>query len=73
MSDIYKIVRYTFQKPSQIVKRGLTLEQAQEHCNDPSTASDGWFDGYEMENRRPLKMSILKSCLDYNLKEKRRY
>ncbi len=41
------------------VKSGLTLEEAQAHCNDPETSSrtatDGegdvgpWFDGYEEE------------------------
>lgn len=33
-----------------IQKEGLTLEEAQEHCNDPSTREEGvWFDGYTEE------------------------
>ena len=27
----------------------LTLEEAQEHCRDPKTSGDGWFDGYTEE------------------------
>lgn len=38
-----------------IVKTGLTLEEAQEHCNDPATSGHDengnvvWFDGYDKE------------------------
>ncbi len=47
--------------PTRTIKRGLTLEQAQEHCNDKETSSStctnyhglirtknkgSWFDGY---------------------------
>ncbi len=36
----YKIVR-VYQKDGQrdVIKRGLTLEEAQEHCEDPETSS----------------------------------
>jgi len=62
----YRIVRF-FKKgqPSRrIIKRGLTLEEAQEHCRDPETSSStckksvgtrrtasvgDWFDGYEKD------------------------
>lgn len=38
-----------------VVKTGLTLEEAQAHCNDPSTSGRDesgnvvWFDGYDKE------------------------
>jgi len=43
---MYKIIRFTFNKPNKIIKQGLTLEEAQEHCSDPSTKGKDWFDGY---------------------------
>lgn len=62
----YRIIRH-FQNPdirNRIVDRGLTLDEAQEHCRDPETSSSTatssraksrtrelgpWFDGYEEE------------------------
>jgi len=44
---LYNIVRFKFKGRSRIIKRGLTLEEAQEHCRNPETSGDGWFDGYE--------------------------
>ena len=43
----YKIIRF-FQdeRESQTIKKGLTLEEAQEHCNDTKTEGIDWFDGY---------------------------
>ena len=51
MSQKYKIVRmWHDHNYPKIIKRGLTLEQAQAHCKDPSTREAGvWFDGYEEE------------------------
>ena len=50
---MYKIVRYYIpridgsNRPNKTIKRGLTLEEAQEHCRDPKTAREGvYFDGY---------------------------
>ncbi len=64
----YKIIRMFFQDqrfgPRKVIKRGLTLAQAQAHCRDPETSSSTctkaegkartkkygpWFDGYEKE------------------------
>jgi hypothetical protein len=60
----YKITRFYANGNSETVTKGLTLEQAQEHCNDPETSSrtalgeraaqrtaqhGAWFDGYGVE------------------------
>jgi hypothetical protein len=62
----YKIVRFYRDDDDlnrSVIVSGLTLEQAQAHCNDPETSSDtatssealartrahgAWFDGYEV-------------------------
>lgn len=59
---MYKIVRHYFRDSRRrTIKAGLTLEQAQRHCQDPETSSSTcrrsrnrrrtklygpWFDGY---------------------------
>lgn len=48
--SIIRIYHPSLNKPSRIIKRGLTLEEAQDHCSDPSTATDKWFDGFEKED-----------------------
>jgi hypothetical protein len=60
----YKIVRHFFKGGKRVVKRGLTLAQAQRHCSSPETSSrtatssaarkrtrkyGAWFDGYDKE------------------------
>lgn len=63
----YHIIRFFAEDPAQnrtIIKTGLTLEEAQEHCNDPESSSSTctnaeglrrtelygpWFDGYDLE------------------------
>ena len=60
----YKIERLYFYGGSRTIKRGLTLEEAQEHCSDPETSSSTcqsskgkkrtkvrgpWFDSYSEE------------------------
>ena len=59
---VYKIVRLFENSGRQTVKTGLTLSEAQSHCQDPETSSrtatgatamrrtanrGAWFDGYE--------------------------
>lgn len=49
----YSIIRFYaphLNKGNRVMKRGLTLEQAQAHCKDPDTRKAGeWFDGYDAE------------------------
>ena len=60
----YKIVRNYFKGGYRVVKKGLTLEEAQEHCRNPETSSrtatskaavvrtknrGPWFDSYDKE------------------------
>ena len=62
----YKIIRMYANPghPSRTIRRGLTLAQAQAHCEDPETSSTtarssaakartrrlgAWFDGYDLE------------------------
>jgi hypothetical protein len=50
-NDTYRIVRfYSDDRPREVIEERVTLEQAKEHCNDPDTQSDWWFDGYEKED-----------------------
>ena len=62
MQDTYKILRY-FSTPGRVAKvrkRGLSIDQARRHCNDPVTSSltankgrggstCDWFDGFTKE------------------------
>ena len=55
----YKITRFWFEdKPSKVIERGLTLEEAQEHCSREDTHCNSehtkdtnkwFFDGYDEE------------------------
>jgi hypothetical protein len=47
----YMIIRHKFNDNNSIIKKGLTLEQAQEHCQREDTHGEGWFDGYMEENK----------------------
>jgi hypothetical protein len=48
----YKIVRfYRDGRNRRTIQKGLTLEQAQAHCEREDTAGEGWFDGYTEDNK----------------------
>lgn len=42
----YTIVRFHKEKEREVIKEEVTLEEAQEHCQDPSTSGEDWFDGF---------------------------
>jgi hypothetical protein len=46
----YKIVRF-FQdnRDTEIIAEGLSLAEAQAHCQRDDTQGEGWFDGYIKE------------------------
>lgn len=48
MDELYDIVRFYADdnKPSEVIERGVSLEEAQLHCKRIDTHGDGWFDGY---------------------------
>ena len=52
-AETYRVVRFhrDLNQDRQVIKKGLTREEAQAHCTDPSSqAPDGsWFDGFEKE------------------------
>jgi len=50
MNKTYRIIRFRFNGNNKVIKTGLTLEQAQAHCEKPETSGDGWFDGYNVES-----------------------
>ncbi len=55
----YKVIRFcrdsNHPDNHKVIKEGLTLEEAQDHCHDESTKGYNdameleWFDGYEAE------------------------
>lgn len=47
--ETYKIVRHRFNDNNEVVRTGLTLDEAQTHCRRDDTHGDGWFDGYTEE------------------------
>jgi len=63
----FRVVRFYFRGGRRTVRRGLTEEQAQRHCQDPESSSETatgsdarrrtrrmgpWFDGYTDRGRR---------------------
>lgn len=62
--ETYNIIRFFKHGGREVIKKGLTLEEAQEHCSDDETSSTTatseaalqltkergpWFDGYEAD------------------------
>jgi hypothetical protein len=55
MTTTYKIIRFQFTGGVTIIKRGLTLDEAQAHCRREDThggtGTSSWFDGYDVDVR----------------------
>lgn len=64
MASTYRVVRFHEDHARQVLMTGLSLEEAQAHCQNPETSSrtatgpeareytrkyGAWFDGYEEE------------------------
>lgn len=62
--NTYKIIRFRMNHDNKVIKRGLTLDEAQKHCRSTETSSSTcitiqarayteiwgpWFDGYDEE------------------------
>ena len=50
----YKIVRFHRDNPEkngETIEEGLTIKEAQAHCEREDTAGEGWFDGYTEDNK----------------------
>jgi hypothetical protein len=45
----YNIIRFRMDGNNEIIETGLSLEEAKEHCQNPETSGEGWFDGYNEE------------------------
>jgi hypothetical protein len=50
----YKIIRFYRDQPNEIRERGLTIEEARAHCQQPNTRKEDkkglvWFDGFTTE------------------------
>jgi hypothetical protein len=53
MEPTYKIICFYAQrgKESEVVKTGLSLEDAERHCSRKTTSGPGWFHGFEREDK----------------------
>jgi hypothetical protein len=51
MTDSYRIVRfYRDDRDTTTITAGLTLADAQAHCNRADTRGEDWFDAYTRED-----------------------
>lgn len=50
MEMTYSIIRFKMNEDNEVIETGLTLEEAQEHCQREDTHGEGWFDGYTRED-----------------------
>ena len=44
---MYNIIRfYKDEREKEIILSGLTLKEAKNHCNNPNTSTDEYFEGF---------------------------
>lgn len=46
---MYSIIRFRKNGQRSLIEKGLTLEQAKEHCRNPLSKGADWFDGFQKE------------------------
>lgn len=48
---VYQIIRFNANGRRRVIRKNVTLSEAQRHCSDPKTrgvrAGVRWFDGYD--------------------------
>jgi hypothetical protein len=59
----YYIVRYRQGVSPEVIEEGLTLEQAQAHCQRGDTHGEGWFDAYREAGYRGARGNGLARAL----------
>jgi hypothetical protein len=47
----YKIVRFRRHGNQEVIRRGLTLDEARDWCRQQSTNGKDWFDGFTQESK----------------------
>lgn len=53
MTDAYTIVRfYRDDRPTAVIKTGLSLDAAMTHCQRDDTHGVDWFDAFQREDAR---------------------
>lgn len=60
----YCILRNRFGRGSTVVQTGLTLDEAQAHCQLSHTRGEGWFDGYTLESNRQSDVDAFERELE---------
>lgn len=66
--ETYQIIRFFENGKKELIKEGLTLEEAQEHCQDESTHGTDekgirFFDGYKENGRKRYNDNSLSRSL----------